>query len=84
MKTQMDVKTGAYSSEGAVIDPASITLTLYELELSEYRSVMAILSKEFNIDYTSQVFRQNRDVIVKGSDSIHDARCPVEGVHTRL
>jgi len=84
MKTTTDIKTGAFSAEGACLDPAAITITFSELELSEYRNVMNTLTKEFNIDYTSTVFRQNRDVIVKGTDSVHDGLCPHEGIHTRL
>ena len=84
MKTTIDVRTGAFTAEGVCLEPAVITLTLSELELSEYRNAMQTLTKEFNVDYTSAVFRQNRDVIVKGSDSVHDGQNPHEGNGRRL
>jgi len=84
MKADISVKTGSFTAEGECLEPAQITLVISELQLSEYRAAMAILTKEFKIDYTSSVFRQNRDVIIRGSDSIHDGKCPVEGDKTRL
>lgn len=84
MKVTIDVKPGAFTAESICLEPAMVVLTLSELELSEYRNVMGILTKEFNVDYTSTIFRQNRDVIIAGQDSIHDAKNPHEGNHTRL
>lgn len=83
MKQEMEVDEGAFSAEGKVVKHAAITIKFYELELSEYRAVMATLAKEFKLDYSSTVFRRNRDVIVQGQDAIHDGGCPHEGDHTR-
>ena len=84
MRTDLDVDPGSFTAESVCLKPATITLLLSELELSEYRSVMQILTKEFKVDTSSTVFRQNRDVIVKGSDSVHDGNNPHEGNATRL
>jgi hypothetical protein len=79
MKVNMSVKPGAYSAEGEAIDPAAITLVLSDLQLPEYRTVVGILVREFHVDTSSSVFRHNRDVIMKGADSIHDGSNPHEG-----
>ena len=84
MKAELRVKSGAFTAEGVCLDPAEITLVLSDLQLSEYRNVMQILTKEFNVESDSTVFRQNRDVIVKGQDSIHNGKNPHEGDKTRL
>lgn len=84
MKTNIEVKPGAFTAEGDLLEPAHIILTLYELDLPEYKKSMSILSKEFDVDYTSSVFRQNRSIVVSSPGEIHDARCPVEGNRTRM
>jgi hypothetical protein len=84
MKTTIDVKPGAFTAEGSCLEPAQITLVLFDLELQEYQKTMSVLTKEFDVDYKSTVFRHNRDVIVKGNDSMHDGGNPHEGDRTRL
>jgi hypothetical protein len=84
MKNSIEVKQGAFTAEGEAIEHAEIVIRFYDLELPEYRSTIATLTKEFNIDYTSTIFRHNRDVMVKGQDAVHDANNPHEGDRSRL
>jgi len=84
MKTQLDVKPGAFTAEGGLLEPAQITLILTELDLVDYKRCMEVLSREFELDYTSSVFRHNRDVILKGERSLHDGKNPVEGNRSKL
>jgi len=84
MKHDMTVDQGAFSAEGEVIKAAEILVKFFDLELSEYRQIMGLLTKEFGIDYASTIFRHNRDIMVKGQDAIHDAKNPHEGDRTKL
>lgn len=83
MKVLMTVKGGTFTAEGECLEPAAITLELSELQLPEYRHCMGVITKEWEVDHTSAVFRHNRDIIVKGVDNIHDDR-PMQGDRTRL
>lgn len=84
MKHTIEVDQGAFTAEGEAITHAKITVVFYELELPEYRHTIGLLTKEFGIDYSSTIFRHNRDVMVKGDDAIHDAQNPHEGNRTNL
>ena len=82
MLTTLEVKGGYFTAEGECIEPAVIILTLSDLQLPEYKSNMAKLAKDYpgcNADATSAVFRKNRTVIVRSSDSVHDGQNPHEG-----
>lgn len=83
-KASLKVETGQFTAEGECIIPASIILTLSELQLQEYKHCMKLLTEHFDVDYTSAAFRQNRDVILKGEDSVHSGIPPTQGDKTRL
>lgn len=84
MKVDLQVKGGAFTADGIMIEPAAITLYLTELQLHEYNASLTTLVKEFDIDTTNPIFRHNKDVIVKGNTPIHDGKNPVQGDRTRL
>ena len=45
VKSRIDVVGGAFTAEGTMIEPAQIILTLYDLELSEYRHNRDVIVK---------------------------------------
>jgi hypothetical protein len=84
MKSELLTKGGAFTADGIMIEPASITLLLTELQLHEYNSAIETIVLEFNIDSTNPVFRHNKDIIVRGSTPVHDGKNPVQGNRERL
>jgi hypothetical protein len=84
MKADLQVKGGAFTADGIMIEPAAITLYLTELQLHEYNSSLEAIIREWSIDTTNPVFRHNKDVIVKGSTAVHDGKNPVQGNRERL
>lgn len=84
MKADLQVKGGAFTADGIMIEPAAITLYLTELQLHEYNFALETIVREFSIDSTNPVFRHNKDVIVKGSTAVHDGKNPVQGNREKL
>lgn len=84
MKAELLTKGGAFTADGIMIEPASITLFLTELQLHEYTAAIEALVREFAIEATNPIFRHNKDIIIKGDVSIHDGKNPHEGDRSRL
>ena len=84
MKADLQVKGGAFTADGIMIEPAAITLYLTELQLHEYNASIEALVREFSIDSTNPVFRHNKDIIVRGSTPVHDGKNPVQGNRENL